>query len=175
MSELSDFEYFKKNQLHYVDFSKGYIDTIRNVKHFKTGKIYKQTRKNVGSINPDGYQRVWCNGSLRMKHRLLYWLYHGVIPKEIDHIDRDRNNNSISNLREVSRSENNTNCGSRRNRFKFTEDSIRKVCNLLATTNLSDQAIADQIGCSRVAVREIKIRENHIEIGKQYQWNHRGY
>ena len=45
------------------------------------------------------------------KHRLI-WIYHnGDIPssQEIDHIDRDKTNNKLSNLRLVTRSQNNMN------------------------------------------------------------------
>lgn len=63
-----------------------------------------------------------CRGYLLMnvdgvKHRLhrLAWLYvYGYMPKEIDHINRDGRDNRISNLREVTRAENNLNQGLRR-------------------------------------------------------------
>jgi hypothetical protein len=48
-------------------------------------------------------QRLWRRG-----HRLVYETFVGKIPKdlEIDHIDGDKHNNDITNLRAVSRSEN---------------------------------------------------------------------
>lgn len=44
-------------------------------------------------------------------HRIVWMLHHGVIPdgKVIDHIDRDKLNNHIENLRLVTRAVNNTN------------------------------------------------------------------
>lgn len=48
-------------------------------------------------------QRLWRRG-----HRLVYEAFAGKIPKglEIDHIDGDKHNNDITNLRAVNRSEN---------------------------------------------------------------------
>lgn len=65
----------------------------------------------AGSLRGDGYIRigVTCNGVFKSyaAHRLA-WLYvHGVMPDcIIDHIDRNRTNNSIGNLRLSDCSEN---------------------------------------------------------------------
>lgn len=62
----------------------------------------------AGAVDPKtGYIRIKINGALYQAHRLA-WLYvHGKNPTDqIDHIDRDRRNNRISNLREATQSEN---------------------------------------------------------------------
>jgi hypothetical protein len=62
----------------------------------------------AGYIDIDsGYVRIGIDGKRYWAHRLA-WLYmHGVWPvHDIDHIDRDRSNNRISNLRDVRRSMN---------------------------------------------------------------------
>ena len=58
-----------------------------------------------------GYYRVWLNGKHYYKHRLICEQF---IPNpdnlpEIDHIDKDRGNYHLKNLRWVSRSENQKN------------------------------------------------------------------
>lgn len=165
--ELVDFEYFKEVQLHRVDFYKGELDTIREVIHAKTGKPYKQRRLNVGSLNTDGYVRVWCNGSLRMKHRLLFWLYHGYLPEEVDHFNRVRSDNSISNLRPINRIGNIL--GSRfKGRKRFTEKEIHDVCRLIASNSKSDQSIANVFNCSRIAIMGIRHKRRHKEIANLY-------
>lgn len=64
-----------------------------------------------GSHNNE-YVQIWVETRGYAAHRLA-WLYvHGYFPKaplEIDHIDRQKNNNRIANLREVTRSENRRN------------------------------------------------------------------
>ena len=69
----------------------------------------------AGSINDQGY-RLICIDKIRHRASRLAWLYvYGEHPKGvIDHLDRNRLNNVISNLRDVPRSLNQKN--SKRNR-----------------------------------------------------------
>jgi len=63
--------------------------------------------KQAGYIGKDGYRTIRIDGVNYSAHRLA-WLYvHGEWPStEIDHIDRDRANNALSNLRVASHSSN---------------------------------------------------------------------
>ena len=60
----------------------------------------------VGSIHKTGYRHVTWMGKIHKVHRLIFLLEHGYLPKEIDHINGDRQDNRLENLREVTRSEN---------------------------------------------------------------------
>lgn len=167
--EQKDFEYFRDFQLHDIDFATGMIHS----KSVSSNKKYHD----VGSINPDGYERIWCNGKLRMKHRLIYFLYYSVLPgkgEEIDHLDKIRHHNSISNLRILGKSLNNTNCLNRKIP-RYTHKTIHDICIMLSKTNLSDQIIADKYSVSRATVRDIKTRRSRQEIACNYEWAHRGY
>jgi len=57
-----------------------------------------------------GYRRITIgiSGSrVRiLAHRLHWFMIYGELPPELDHIDRDKQNNRIENLRSVTRSEN---------------------------------------------------------------------
>lgn len=167
--EQKDFEYFRDVQLHSIDFEIGLI----NAKRQGSTLVYY----NIGSLNPDGYERVWCNGKLRMKHRLIYFLYYGEIPTkgyEIDHYDKIRNNNAISNLSIVTKSQNNSKCNNRKFTH-FPKSTIYLICVDLANTTLSDQTIADKHHVSRATVRDIKTRRSRTKISSNYSWEHRGY
>ena len=61
----------------------------------------------VGSIQTHGYRAISVNSKLYRAHRLA-WLYvYGEFPKkQIDHINGNRDDNRIDNLREVTVSEN---------------------------------------------------------------------
>lgn len=69
----------------------------------------KRAGARAGSIAAHGYVIIGIDQKLHYAHRLA-WLYvHGVLPKELDHINRNRSDNKFRNLREVTRSENNKN------------------------------------------------------------------
>jgi phosphotransferase system IIB component len=89
----------------------------------KKGQVAGQTTKN-------GYVVIGVLGGRYRAHHLAWFYIHGVLPKEIDHKNRIRNDNRIENLRIASRSENNVNSkrhskitnvrGVMRNKKKFT-------------------------------------------------------
>lgn len=60
-----------------------------------------------------GYLRASIFSKFMSAHRVAWAIYYGDFTKEIDHIDGDRMNNRISNLRAVTRSENCRNRGIR--------------------------------------------------------------
>jgi hypothetical protein len=77
----------------------------------ETGILIK-SGKETGVLNTTGYLRVWIKGhGYYPAHRIAYALYHGMDPHplEIDHINRNRSDNRISNLRAVTPSENSKN------------------------------------------------------------------
>lgn len=71
----------------------------------------------VGSISPTtGYLNIRLDRRSYLAHRLAWFYVHGVWPMNfIDHIDRDRQNNRIENLRDVTRAENRHNTGLQKN------------------------------------------------------------
>lgn len=72
-------------------------------KQLRKGK----TGKRAGSQNDRGYRNVVINGKQQREHRLIWLMHYGSMPKgEIDHIDGNRSNNRIENLRDVTKVEN---------------------------------------------------------------------
>jgi hypothetical protein len=73
----------------------------------KTGKFlrkkYKLKSKKVGGLDSYGYLQIGISGKIYKAHQLA-WLYHyGTCPKgQIDHINCNRQDNRIENLRDVS-------------------------------------------------------------------------
>jgi len=59
----------------------------------------------AGGVTSEDYWKVRCCGSKNFAHRIVYTLKFGVIPDnmQIDHIDGNRLNNKISNLRAISK------------------------------------------------------------------------
>jgi hypothetical protein len=65
--------------------------------------------KPAGSIHKTGYRHITWMGKIHKAHRLIFMLHHGYLPPEVDHINGDRQDNRIENLRTANRSENQCN------------------------------------------------------------------
>jgi hypothetical protein len=78
----------------------------------ETGRIFwKVARQRIrvgqeaGCFNHDGYAKIQVNGVVYQSHRLAWLLHHGRWPNGfLDHINRNKSDNRIANLREVDRS-----------------------------------------------------------------------
>ena len=70
---------------------------------------------NAGTVRPDCYLQVSLFGKTQLVHRVIWKMHNGPIPDgmEIDHINHDRLDNRIENLRIVSRQENSVNLSKR--------------------------------------------------------------
>jgi hypothetical protein len=72
----------------------------------------------IGHVTCEGYRRVKIKGRMYLVHRLIWKLTYGVWPSyEIDHIDGDRLNNKLSNLRDVPKAMNQRNSRLRADNF----------------------------------------------------------
>jgi hypothetical protein len=68
-----------------------------------------KTRETKICKNAAGYAMIRYAGNARLVHRLVFIMIHGYEPKQIDHIDGNPANYSISNLRDCGQSENGMN------------------------------------------------------------------
>lgn len=88
---------------------------VRPDHHFNTprGAINFNSRfanKEAGSLNDKGYLTVRLDKVPTRVHRAIWKMVTGEDPKYfIDHIDGDKTNNRIENLRDVTHEENNVN------------------------------------------------------------------
>lgn len=66
----------------------------------------------AGTLGASGYRIVCVDGQFFRCHRIAFAMHHGHWPKaEIDHINRNRDDNRACNLRDCSRRENSLNRG----------------------------------------------------------------
>ena len=78
---------------------------IKRFFRYEQGKIIRTDRRNSnGSYDKDGYLIYKIKGKQIKAHRLAWFLCNGYMPKgELDHINRNRTDNRIENLREADR------------------------------------------------------------------------
>ena len=72
----------------------------------KTLSWKDKTRETKICKNASGYAMIRYAGNARLVHRLVFLMVHGYEPKQIDHIDGNPANFSISNLRDCTQTEN---------------------------------------------------------------------
>ncbi len=87
-----------------------YYNKDSGVFTWKKSKSCKIKKGDIsGSVKKHGYIEIGINKKTYLAHRLA-WLYeYGNFPKNIDHINQIKTDNRISNLRQVTQTENNKN------------------------------------------------------------------
>ena len=84
---------------------------------YRDGKLFWKIRKaacvyignEAGSIDKKGYRRVMINNKSYKTHRLVFMMHYGYLPKQVDHIDGNKLNNNIENLRQATHGQNRQN------------------------------------------------------------------
>lgn len=99
------------------------MNPLHEVFEYRDGGLYwKQpyrgriVGKRCGTTTRKGYRYTMVKGKWYAEHRLIWEYFHGVPPTNyIDHIDGNKLNNVISNLREATNAENLANRGKQKN------------------------------------------------------------
>lgn len=89
------------------------VEKLSSYFDYRDGKLYWKVDRGgtakvgteAGTYSPDGYVRVWVDGELFLAHRVIWKMLKGQdAAQRLDHIDRNKANNKIENLRETSHS-----------------------------------------------------------------------
>ena len=103
---------------------------LHKMYEYRNGVLYKkpQTKRCkldliVGTIRKDGYTRIAINYKHYYAHRLIYMMFHGEMPEQIDHIDGNPLNNKIENLRKADNTKNSFN----KNLYKLNTSGVKNV------------------------------------------------
>ena len=80
------------------------------VLYWRTSGAGRTAGTKCGSPDARGYLKVQLNRKSRYVHRIVWLMHTGCLPeKQIDHINRDKADNRIENLRDACQSVNNFN------------------------------------------------------------------
>jgi len=98
---------------------------------YRDGVLYKkpQTKRcksniKVGTLHSEGYIRIGIKFKLYYSHRLIFMMFYGYMPEQIDHIDGNRTNNRIENLRSAINASNMLNI----QKNKTNKSGYKNVC-----------------------------------------------
>ena len=87
--------------------SQDYLNKIfeyKNGKLFYKNKTHKFSKIKIGDEAGSMYSNGYLNVKLHQKpyavHRIIFMMFNGFLPKILDHIDGNKLNNKIENLRE---------------------------------------------------------------------------
>ena len=91
-----------------------YIEQFNALFEYKDGTLFwkvdrksnKLKGKPVGAVNGKGYFETKLDGKSFKVHRIIFAMHHGYLPEVVDHIDCNRTNNHINNLRVATTGEN---------------------------------------------------------------------
>ncbi len=84
---------------------------------YEDGKLVRRISVNnctkVGDVagcdNGHGYLSIGINGKNYRNNRIIFLMHHGYLPRVVDHINRDKKDNRIDNLRAATHSQNSAN------------------------------------------------------------------
>jgi hypothetical protein len=89
---------------------------------------HKNTGKRAGWVTKQGYVRVGFSRRSMLAHRIIYLMHHGYAPEFVDHVDGNKQNNKVENLRAATRAQNQLNA-------RLRVDSVTKLKNVTKHRN----------------------------------------
>jgi hypothetical protein len=144
-------------------------DELKRLFKIENGKLINKINRGshskkdmlAGWIDETGYQKVRLNGSKYQAHRIIWKMAYNEEPKGfVDHIDGDRSNNNLKNLRVVDHKENSKNRGkSKNNTSGFTGVSWNKKLEKWVV-NIKINGVLKYLGCFDNIEQAVQVRKN---------------
>jgi hypothetical protein len=113
---------------------------LRKLFYYEEGKLFNRIQRGnrakageeAGCLHHTGYKVVRINRKNYSSHRLIYMFHNGEITEglHIDHINQDKSNNNIENLRLVTNQENGFNRGAKGYYFNKAKNKFRAQIRL---------------------------------------------
>lgn len=82
---------------------------------YENGNLIRANGSIAGSVNKRGYRVICIDYKIYKAHRLVFLYHHGYLPDQVDHINGEKDDNRIENLRPADNSKNMMNRGALKN------------------------------------------------------------
>lgn len=104
-----------------MDYSQLSVERLHELFSYRSGNKSKPLVRNIdvtynakkgdrpGVLDSKGYLTISIDGKRYRLHRVVFFFFNGYFPEIVDHMDGDKLNNRISNLRQADSSQNNCN------------------------------------------------------------------
>jgi hypothetical protein len=87
---------------------------LHQIFEYRDGHLYYREQtgqrskigERVGFLSKSGYFSTSIKKKPFLIHRLIFLMFHGYLPTQVDHINNDRTDNNINNLREADNTKN---------------------------------------------------------------------
>lgn len=162
----------KKTKYYNDDFDENWIEVYNNPNYMinKDGVVVKSfDRRILSQEDRNGYKRVLLNGSKKSVHILVWESFNDAKVPEgyyIDHIDGERGNNNLNNLRLVTQSENMKNSYRNGHAGQVRVKQYDLKGNFIKEYNNIQEA-ADEVGVTQAAVKSAANRHGTC---KDFYW-----
>lgn len=154
--------------LHLFEYKDGFLYWKNRTAHgsnIKIGQKAGRAHRSNGKLS--GYLHVHILGKNYLTHRLIFLMFNGYLPKEVDHINGNRGDSRIENLRASDRSQNQHNA-------KIRKDNTTGVKGVY----LSNGKYKAQLQCNKqrylvgrfdtIEEAAEAIKKKRIEIHKEF-------
>jgi len=90
---------------------------VTSLFEYKDGNLFRKISQGsskkgnlAGNTFNRGYRQVSIEKKSYLVHRVIFLMHYGYMPEFVDHIDKDKTNDKIENLRASTKSQNSMNC-----------------------------------------------------------------
>jgi hypothetical protein len=143
---------------------------VHDLFDYRDGQLYwrKSLNKRIkigslaGTVSSTGYIAIMINRKRYQAHRLIFLMHHGWLPEFIDHMDLDRQNNQLWNLRAATRTQNTRNTPVRR-------DSSSKVKNVYWVNRLGKWLVRMRIKGKPTHIGVFEDKDMAIFVASEYR------
>ncbi len=81
-------------------------EELNNIFEYNNGDLIRKKTGKIIKSPTNGYFRAAINKKNYLAHRIIFMMHHGFVPTIIDHINGNRSDNRIDNLRAADNSQN---------------------------------------------------------------------